>query len=169
MDRAGAGVGAPLTSEAIKAQASALGFDLCGIAPTRAHPELRRLKEWLERGFAGEMSYMARTAARRVDVRAVMPAAQAVVVLGTVYNTARQVSVEVQDSGQALISRYAWGDDYHEVLGARTQELADWMHARHPQPCETRVYVDTGPIQERVYARHAGLGWIGKNLSLIHI
>lgn len=168
MDRSGAETSTPLTSEAIKAQASTLGFDLCGVAPARAHPELGRLEEWLERGFAGEMSYMARTAARRADVRAVMPAAQAVIVLGTVYNTARQASLDVQDSGQALISRYAWGDDYHDVLGARTQELADWMHARHPQPFETRVYVDTGPIQERVYARHAGLGWIGKNTCLIN-
>jgi epoxyqueuosine reductase len=157
-----------LTPEAIKTRARELGFDLCGIAPTRGFRELGVLREWLDRGYAGEMGYMSRTADRRADVRAVMPSARSVVVLGTVYNTDRPYSTEIDDPGEALISRYAWGDDYHDVLGARTRALCDWMTDRHPGSLETRVYVDTGPIQEKVYARHAGLGWVGKNTCLIN-
>ena len=141
-----------LTPEAIKSHARELGFDLCGIAPTRGFRELRVLREWLDRGYAGEMGYMARTADRRADVRVVMPSARSVVVLGTVYNTDRPYSTEIDDPGEALISRYAWGDDYHDVLGDRTRALRDWMTDRHPGALETRVYVDTGPIQEKVYA-----------------
>ena len=157
-----------LTSEAVKARAQELGFDLCGIAPAGAFRELQGLREWVDRGYAGEMAYMTRTAARRADVRAVMPSARTVVVLGTIYNTDRPYSTEVDDPGAALISRYAWGDDYHDVLGARTTALRDWMRDRHPEPLDTRVYVDTGPVQERVYAQYAGLGWIGKNTCLIN-
>ena len=157
-----------LSSEAIKIRARELGFDLCGIAPAAGFSELRGLREWLDRGYAGEMAYLTRTAERRADIRAVMPSARSVVVLGTLYNTDRSYSTEVDDPGVALISRYAWGDDYHDVLGARTGALRDWMADRHPAPIETRVYVDTGPVQEKVYAQQAGLGWLGKNTCLIH-
>ena len=157
-----------LTSHAIKAKAHELGFDLCGVAPAQAFPELAAFRGWLERGYAGEMDYLARTAHRRADVRAVMPSTQSVVVLGTIYNTDRPYSTEVGDPTKALISRYAWGDDYHDVLGARTRVLSEWMTTCHSEPMETRVYVDTGPIQERVFAYYAGLGWIGKNTCLIN-
>ena len=156
-----------LTSDAIKTRASELGFALCGIAPVAEFRELRALREWLDRGYAGEMGYMARTADRRADVRAVMPSARSVVVLGTLYNTDRPYSTEIDDPGEALISRYAWGDDYHDVLEVRTAALRDWMTDRSSSPLETRVYVDTGPVQERVYAQQAGLGWVGKNTCLI--
>ena len=157
-----------LTSESIKEQARELGFDLCGIAPAAGFRELRVLRAWLDRGYAGEMGYLTRTADRRADVRAVMPSARSVVVLGTLYNTARPYSTQIDDPGEALISRYAWGDDYHDVLGVRTGALRDWMRGQHPAPLETRVYVDTGPVQEKVYAQQAGLGWVGKNTCLIN-
>ena len=157
-----------LSSEVIKTRARELGFDLCGIAPAAGFQELRVLREWLDSGYAGEMAYLTRTADRRADVRAVMPSARSVVVLGTLYNTARPYSTQIDDPGVAHISRYAWGDDYHDVLGARTGALRDWMTGRHPAPLETRVYVDTGPVQEKVYAQQAGLGWVGKNTCLIH-
>ena len=157
-----------LSSEAIKIRARELGFDLCGIAPAAGFHELRVLREWLDQGYAGEMAYLTRTAERRADIRAVMPSARSVVVLGTLYNTDRPYSTEIDDPGVAQISRYAWGDDYHDVLGARTGALRDWMTGLHPAPLETRVYVDTGPVQEKVYAQQAGLGWVGKNTCLIH-
>ncbi len=157
-----------LTTEAVKTHAHELGFDLCGIAPAAAFRELGTLRRWLDSGFAGEMGYLARTADRRADVRAVMPSARSVVVLGTLYNTDRPYSTEIDDPGEAVISRYAWGKDYHDVLGARTGALRDWMVDRYPVPFETRVYVDTGPVQERVYAQQAGLGWVGKNTCLIN-
>ena len=157
-----------LTAARIKDQARALGFSLCGIAPAGAFPELRFLREWLDRGYAGEMRYMARTADRRSDVRNVLPGARSVVALATNYNVDRPYSVEQADPGRARISRYAWGADYHAVVGERTAALLDWMRHASPAPFEARPYVDTGPVQERVYAQRAGLGWIGKNSCLIN-
>ena len=157
-----------LTAARIKDQARAMGFSLCGIAPAGAFPELRFLREWLDRGYAGEMRYMARTADRRADVRNVLPGARSVVALATNYNVDRPYSVEQADPGRARISRYAWGADYHAVVGERTAALLDWMHHASPEPFEARPYVDTGPVQERVYAQRAGLGWIGKNSCLIN-
>ena len=157
-----------LAAGRIKAQARSLGFSLCGIAPAGAFPELRFLREWLDRGFAGEMRYMERTADRRADVRQVLPGARAVIALATNYNVDRPYSVEQADPGRARISRYAWGADYHEVVGGRTAALLDWMRGASPAPFEARPYVDTGPVQERVYAQRAGLGWIGKNSCLIN-
>jgi epoxyqueuosine reductase len=155
-------------SAAVKQRALALGFDLCGIAPAASHPELRFFAEWLDRGFAGEMQYLHRSADRRADVRAVLPSAQSVIVLGTIYNVDRPYSTEVADADQASIARYAWGDDYHAVIGRRMVSLLAWMRDAAGAPFVARAYVDTGPIQERVYARHAGLGWIGKNTCLIN-
>src|SRR5918993_5550179 len=107
-----------LSASAIKSKATELGFDLCGIAAAEDYPELRFLPEWLERGYAGEMAWMARTADRRADVRAVVPGAHSVIVTGTIYNTNRPYSADAPD-GVARISRYAWGDDYHGVIGQR--------------------------------------------------
>ena len=157
-----------LTSELVKRKARELGFDLCGIASAEAYPELAFLREWLGRGYAGEMAYMERSAARRADVRAVVPGARTVIVTGTVYNTDRPYSTEQQSSGVALIARYAWGDDYHDVLKARLDALVAWMHEVSTEPFDARAYVDTGPVQERVFAQYAGLGWIGKNTCLIN-
>lgn len=181
-----------LTSIAVKATARELGFDLCGVAPVDSFPELAFLQEWLERGYAGEMAWMQRSAERRSDVREVIPGARSVIVTGTLYNTIpsdpsatgaagrgshREAAASLQvnenrQSGQqppaAIVSRYAWGDDYHDVLRSRLDALLAWMCAESTEPFEARAYVDTGPVQERVYAQYAGLGWIGKNTCLIN-
>src|SRR5213083_1481568 len=160
-----------LTASAVKQQARSLGFDACGVAPAANHPELRFFREWLARGYAGEMAYLHRTADRRADVRRVLPSAQTVIVTATVYNTPSPYSTECHDPSRAHIARYAWGDDYHDVIGQRMQQLLAWMreqwHASSPEPFEARAYVDTGPVQERVYAQYAGIGWIGKNTCVI--
>jgi epoxyqueuosine reductase len=158
---------AMLTSSTIKQQAATLGFDLCGIAPVDDHPELGFLREWLGRGYAGAMEWMSRSAERRADVRQVVPAARSVIVTGTLYNTDRPYSSELP-GGTARLSRYAWGDDYHGVLESRIEALLAWMREESAEPFEARAYVDTGPVQERVYAQYAGLGWIGKNTCLIN-
>jgi epoxyqueuosine reductase len=157
-----------LTTDAIKAQASSLGFALCGVSRAGAFPELRALREWIDRGCAGEMHYMRRTADRRGDVRRVLPSARTVVALATVYNVDRPYSTERAVSDQGHISRYAWGADYHTVVGRRTEQLLEWMRTTSSEAFEASAYVDTGPVQERVYAQHAGLGWIGKNTCLIN-
>jgi epoxyqueuosine reductase len=157
-----------VTSADVKRQAAELGFDLCGIAPAAALPELAFLPDWIARGYAGEMHYLARNAARRADVRAILPSARSVIALGTVYNTAQPYSTTNADGACAAIARYAWGDDYHEVIQGRMDLLLAWMREQSGTDLEARAYVDTGPVQERAYARHAGLGWIGKNTCLIN-
>lgn len=158
-----------MTSEAIKQTARELGFDLCGIAPAFDFPELRFFRDWLARGYAGTMGYLPRSAARRGDVRRVLPSARSVIVLATVYNTNRPLSIESTDDGEAVISRYAWGDDYHDVIGRRMEALLAWMREHcGAEGFEARAYVDTGPVQERVYAQYAGVGWVGKNGCLIN-
>ena len=152
----------------VKARARELGFALCGVAPAGAFPELAFLREWLDRGYAGEMRYLERTAARRADVRQVLPGARTVIALAANYHVDRPYSTEQADPGQARVSRYAWGEDYHAVIGRRTRQLLDWLRAASREPFEARAYVDTGPVQERVYAQYAGLGWIGKNTCLIN-
>ena len=156
-----------LTSTDIKTQAAALGFDVCGIAPAETHAELEALTGWLDKGYAGTMTYLHRSAERRSDVRRVLPSARTVIALATIYNTDRPYSVENPDPDVARISRYAWGDDYHTVLETRMTRLVEWMRDATDVPFEARAYVDTGPVQERVYAQHAGVGWIGKNTCLI--
>src|ERR1041384_3969098 len=155
-----------MTSASIKEKAGALGFDLCGIAPVDSFPELSFLREWIDRGYAGEMAWMPRSAERRADVRHVVPGARSVVVTATLYNTDRPYSRDLP-ADVARISRYAWGDDYHDVLKSRMDALLAWMRAESSEAFEARAYVDTGPVQERVYAQYAGLGWIGKNTCLI--
>jgi epoxyqueuosine reductase len=158
-----------LTSSIVKQRAHELGFDLCGVAPAETPPaSASALQAWLARGYHGEMHYLARTAEKRVDVRQVLPSAQSVVVLGTIYNTPARSSIERSDRLAALISRYAWGDDYHDVLAARLRALVEWMREQAGEPFDAKFYVDTGPLLERAFAERAGLGWIGKNTCLIN-
>lgn len=157
-----------LTAERVKEQAREIGFDLCGIAPAGAWPELGFFREWLARGHAGNMAYLPRTARVREDVRQVLPSARSVIATATLYHTDRPLSVESADENEAIVSRYAWGDDYHDVIGRRLEALLAWMRDQDEAPFEARAYVDTGPVQERVYAQYAGLGWIGKNTCLIN-
>ena len=169
MDRSWALVFEVLTSHD-QAQGCELGFDLCGIAPAESFPELSFLRDWIERGYAGEMAWMPRSADRRADVREVVPGARSVIVTGTLYNTVGRPALRCRrlQTHVCGISRYAWGDDYHDVLKERLDALLAWMRAESPEPFDARAYVDTGPVQERVYAQYAGLGWIGKNTCLIN-
>ena len=157
-----------MDARAIKQKARELGFDRCGIAPAADLPELSFFDQWLARGYGGTMAYLQRSAERRADVRRVVPTARSVIVTATNYNTDRPYSTECADPRRAQIARYAWGDDYHDVVGARLDGLLAWMREASPEPFDARAYVDTGPVQERVYAQHAGIGWIGKNTCVIN-
>jgi len=155
------------TADEVEACAAASGFDICGIAPAADLPELTFLAEWIARGYHADMQYMARTAERRADVRAVLPSARSVIMLGTVYNTARPYSTSRTDPADARIARYAWGEDYHGIIEGRMRALVQRLEAISGA-FDHKAYVDTGPVQERVYAKYAGLGWIGKNTCLIN-
>ena len=146
----------------IKSQARSLGFDLVGIAPAASLPELTRLNEWLARGYAGEMTYLTKSAKAREDIRNVLPSARSVIVTGTVYYTDDRTNQQ-----QRHIARYAWGEDYHIVLAKRLEALLAWMRAASGADFDAFAFVDKHHVQERVFARHAGLGWIGKNTCLI--
>ncbi len=152
-------------------QARELGFDLCGVAPADAFAELANYSEWLERGYAGEMDYL--RDARRGDPRTVLDSARGLIVVALNYNSAypystEQAAVPSDDAPRGWISRYAWGDDYHDVLREKLNALIARMRGEWLEPFEARAYVDTGPIVERVAAKHAGLGWLAKNTCLIN-
>src|ERR1700730_7848516 len=144
----------------ISDRARALGFDLCGVAPVDALEELAYLPEWLERGYAGEMDYLRDP--RRADPRQVLAGARSLIVVALNYNTQHPNSTEspattYDKPPHGWISRYAWGDDYHEVLGEKLDTLLAAMRSQFSESFEARAYVDTGPIVERVAAKNAGL------------
>jgi epoxyqueuosine reductase len=153
-------------------RARALGFDLCGVAPAADFPELAHLEDWLARGHAGEMKYL--HDARRQSPSRVLEGARSIVVCALNYNTQHPRSTEMPldfpgGSGpRGWISRYAWGGEYHKVVGDKLDALVEALHKDFNENFATLAYVDTGPVVERVAARHAGLGWLGKNTCLIH-
>jgi len=152
-------------------QAKSLGFDLCGVVRAEQFPELKRMPEWLARGYAGEMKYLADP--RRSDPQTAMPGIRSAIVGLLNYNTARPLSTDPVPHGEngeprGWISRYAWGDDYHDVLRERLHALMESLRERFTGPFEARAYADTGPVQERVLAKYAGLGWLGKNTLLLN-
>ena len=160
-----------LNPEAIKQRALEIGFDLCGIAPAVDFPELKFLSDWIARGYAGEMDYLEKSASVRADVRNFLPSARSVIVMGTVYNTDQGSGIRDQGSGARdaiKVARYARGQDYHKVIEDRLFELIEWMEDRSPVPFEAAHFVDKHQVQERVFAHHAGIGWIGKNSCVIN-
>ena len=159
-----------LSPAAIKQHAAGLGFDLCGIAPAAAFPELEFLSDWIARGYAGEMDYLEKSAGVRADIRNFLPSARSVIVMGTVYNTDQGSGVGDEGSGsdRIKIARYARGQDYHTVIEDRLLELIEWMEEESPISFEAAHFVDKHQVQERVFAHHAGIGWIGKNSCVIN-
>ncbi len=152
-------------------RAKAEGFDLCGVVRAEKFPELAHTPEWLERGYAGEMNYLSDP--RRNDPQSVLKGIRSVIVCALNYNTAKPYSTVAAahaESGEprGWISRYAWGQDYHEVLRERLESVVTAMRGQYQAPFEARVYADTGPLQERILAKYAGLGWIGKNTLLLN-
>jgi epoxyqueuosine reductase len=155
----------------IVAHAKSLGFDLCGVVRAEKFPELANTSQWLASGYAGEMNYLADP--RRADPQSAMPGVRSIIVCLLNYNTAQPLSTDLRahrhdGEPRGWISRYAWGDDYHEVLQARLNALVETLRERVREPFEARAYVDTGPVQERVLAKYAGLGWLGKNTLLLN-
>ena len=161
----------------VKQAAREAGFELAGIAPVREFDELDRFREWVAAGRAGEMKYMeARDQSgslERASLRATLPWVRSVIVCAINYNTAHPYSTQVDDPQRGWISRYAWGlQDYHEAvlkrLRAVESKLRDAAGESQTRELQTRCYVDTGPVVERVYAKYAGVGWVGKNTCIIN-
>ena len=145
---------------AIKQRAAELGFAATGIARLGPNPHATELDRWLADGHAGTMTYLHRQADKRKDPGTIMAGAKsAVVTLTNYYHGARP--------GGGRVAQYAWSPDYHDVLGERLEQLASAIRLLIPGS-QTRCYVDAGPVPERELAQLAGLGWIGKNMMLIH-
>jgi epoxyqueuosine reductase len=184
-----------LSGLAIKESALKIGFDLAGIAPIGVWKDLEFSRQWVEEGFNGEMRYLENP--KRFDPRLVLPSAKSVICVGLVYNApqrsqksgVRSQNATASDgqmsssSGEfrissfdfrvsapaprAWISRYAWGHDYHEIMRAKLEQLRAAVKGMSPG-IETRVFVDTGPVVERAFARFSGIGWVGKNTCIIN-
>jgi epoxyqueuosine reductase len=151
-------------SQQLRKQARAAGFDKVGIVAAEAlEPERARLRQWLARGYQGEMKWMSREPDQRADPRAFFPAARSVIVVALNYYTPHK---HVDDPAAGKVSRYAWGDDYHEVLGAKLRALLSWIKEEYPE-AEGKICVDIQPIMDKAWAVRAGLGWIGKHTNLI--
>lgn len=150
--------------ERIRELALEEGFDHCGAAPVQRLAAVERFREWLERGYQGSMGWLERAAERRSNPGLVVPDARSVLVVTRTYWTGDPVA-EAPDRGR--ISRYAWGDEYHDVMGEAIRRLYDRVRAL--VPASGRYYVDTGPVLEKAWAEAAGLGWIGKHTNLIRV
>ena len=148
----------------VKAKALELGFDQVGIASARPlDEEGDRLREWLSRGYQAGMAWMERDPDRRIDPGRVLPGVRSVIAVAQNYYTPAS---HLQDREHGKISRYAWGDDYHDIVGERLHTLMDWLTTEFPDS-RSKLYVDTGPVMDKVWAQHAGIGWEGKHTNVI--
>jgi epoxyqueuosine reductase len=167
--------------EQIGALAQKAGFSSAGIAPIpppgEEPPELSNFEPWIERGYAGEMEYLKRrdeaNRLLRSSLRVAVPWARSVIVCAANYNADAPKSIDPASAESGWIARYAWtGDpgqpsDYHDVLLRRLHKLEQSLQ-QELGPFQARCYVDTGPLVERVYAKYAGIGWIGKNTCILN-
>ncbi|HEY9850363.1 MAG TPA: tRNA epoxyqueuosine(34) reductase QueG [Leptolyngbyaceae cyanobacterium] len=156
----------PLNSTQVKEKALELGFHKVGIVVVDAPDELenlavQKLQAWLALGYQADMEWMANP--KRQDIRLVMPRVKSLIAVALNYYTAHQ---RPESKENAKISRYGWGRDYHKVLHKKLKALANWLQTRG-EGIEARYYADTGPVQDKVWAQRAGLGWIAKNGNLI--
>ena len=164
---------ANITGVVTKAATEA-GFDLAGVAPVGDAPELEHFPRWIAAGHAGEMKYLEardeQGRLKRASVARAAPWARSVVVCAINYNTEQPYSTQAPDATRGWISRYAWGQqDYHDSVMLRLRRVEAALKAAcATDDLITRCYVDTGPIVERVVAKYAGIGWIGKNTCIIN-
>lgn len=159
--------------EVIRDKARQLGFILAGVTTPDPPPHYSTFEQWLAQGRHGTMDYLAteRSRLRRADPREIMPECKSILVLATPYpSPAGRGMPEGRGEGEIAgrIASYAWGEDYHDVLPARMQELVQFIEEQVGYPVTNRWYTDTGPLLERDLAQRAGIGWIGKNTCLIH-
>lgn len=159
--RAGSPVSASDLADQIRSQALELGFHKVGIANLSSPPDLSHMQAWLQQGYQADMEWM--NTSKRWDPQQVLPGCQSLICVALNYYTPKPHDPRPEI---AKISRYAWGRDYHRVLGTRLKALSRGLEDQIPD-CRTRWYVDTGPVAEKPWAMQAGLGWIGKNSLLL--
>ena len=152
--------------DAIRAEALARGFDAVGFAEARLAERARAdLREFLDRGYHGDMGWLARTAARRGDPQTLWPEARTIVVLGLSYAPEDDPLANAARPEHGAVSVYAQGRDYHDTVKSRLKALAGWIARRWPGAL--KVFVDTAPVMEKPLAEAAGIGWQGKHTNLV--
>ena len=152
------------TSMLIKEYARNVGFDLCGIAQTRTLEEHRPvLKNWVANGMNGDMEYLGQHITKRTDPGILFPGAKSIIVTGLNYYTDKTQG----GNGVPVISRYAYGTNYHTVIKGKLNKILSFIQNHHPE-VNGRAFVDTAPILEKAWGKEAGLGWPGKNSVLIN-
>jgi len=157
-----------ITGEIVRVLARECGLELAGVAAAEPVADAARYRQWVAAGYAGEMRYLTdRRAAVREDPRSLLRSARSIICAGKLYQTPWPLSTQFDDEARAWISRYAWGDDYHDTLRRGLERLAARL-GEHAGEFEYKICVDTAPLLERSYARLAGLGWIGRNTCLIN-
>ena len=148
----------------IKEKARELGFDLCGIAKARALTEREPvIRTWLEAGMNDKMRYLGRDVEKRLNPEILYPGAKSLVVTGLSYYS----EIKQKDSRAPILSRYAYGVNYHDVISGKLEKLFECVRTE-ASGCEGKIYVDSGPLLEKAWAREAGLGWQGRHSILIN-
>lgn len=156
-----------INSRIVHHLAEECGFDLAGVTAANPVPDFGRFQDWVARGLAGEMRYLTD---HRADVRGdpahLLPGVESIICLGLIYNAPEPYSTQYADPERGWISRYAWGDDYHDLIRAKLQSFQ--YKLLEIETFNSRICVDTAPLPERSLGHRAGLGWIGKNTCLIN-
>ncbi len=155
-------------SKKLKERAHSLGFDHTAILDPAPILSSEFFARWVSSGYAGEMSYLPNRQRERESLRSLLPDVQSVVIVTMNYYHPRKRDTLQVPPDRGVISRYAWGDDYHELMKKRLLRLLRWLGEEAGTALAGRAYVDTGPILERELAARAGLGFIGKNTCLIN-
>ena len=151
----------------LREKANELGFDLVGAIPVSRSKTIDIYNAWLKKGYAGSMAYLERHAEQKEDPRQLLPETMSLLALGFNYKTVDPPE-QVQNPDIGCISRYAWGDDYHELIRSKLSALEDYLCRELNAGKLSRSFVDSGPVLEREVAHRAGLGWIGKHSNLIN-
>lgn len=155
-------------TDKIQHRAHELGFELVGVTPAEQSQTIQRYRDWIDNGYAGEMAYLERHLPLKEDTRRLLQEAKSVISLAMHYYTVDPPNKLLNDPSRGQISRYAWGDDYHDLIRERLILLVDYIKSTAETEIKSRVFVDSGPVLEREFAQKAKLGWIGKNTNLIN-
>lgn len=151
-------------AQLIKQKALETGFHKVGIVRAEPlQPEGEHLRHWLADGMHGEMLWMNRDPDKRADPRMIFPSARSIIVVALNYYTP---NLHSDDPSHGKISRYAWGDDYHDVLKEKQRSLLQWIQEQRPD-AEGKICVDTAPVMDKAWAVRAGIGWLGKHSNVI--
>ncbi len=154
-------------SRALRLRALELGFAEFGVARVEEIEDMQHYDAWLQKGYHADMDYLQRHQEKKNDPELIVPGARSIIVCSYLYNSRAPRSTDSHEDDQGWISRYAWGDDYHDTVKKMIRSLYEYLCELVPGAAG-RYYVDTGPVLERAWAQQAGLGWLGKNTCLIH-